>query len=816
MTTPYRALAAVSLALVLAACGDSGRQDDDATAPLTTTVTATSSGTSGVTSGTSSGVPTSSAEAGATGTTTGLSTGSSADATTAGTTGSGFCPIVCGPMNVCCADGQACIGEQCVDDCASGVLCAGVCCEVGAVCIADECKLPTGPCEESLDCESGEFCEPTLEQCLPQFPEAGLCEFVEIADFTPTLKWSWTESAVQPDYKQAVSAPLIVDLDGDGVPEVAFTTKAPPHAVITGYVRVLDGQTGAEKWDGATDALNGLNLVNTTFSPAIADLDGDGPAEVVALATTGEIIAFTADGAVKWRSTKPDDTPYTGFAMAYSSAISVADMDGDGLGEVVLGGVVLDHTGKVISGIGRELLSQVNGYGMSSIIADVDGDGSQDVVGGNAAYTRDGVAIWTQPIPDGYPAIADFDGDGQPELVVTTGTGIRMQDAVTGAQLAFLGFGGDGLNGPPTVADVDDDPALEIGIQRNSPCDYTIFDYDPGSAIFTAKWTTTLSVCSGLIAATAFDFDGDKQVELVVHDDCDVFILSGQDGSTLLKLQAAHGTWSEFTSIADVDGNKRADIAFSANNDYHLLNPGYCGNTGNNGVYVYSDPEEKWMPTRRVWNQQSYHITNIKVDGSLPAPEPASWGPDGFNNYRVSFQGKGVFNAADLIVDLEISGIGCPAQLVLRARVKNIGSLGVQAGIQVLFFEGVDAGGTLIGETMTTMPLLPGAFELDELPYDLQSPDPVPIFVTVDGIDALSGIIPECQRQRAVRGPGLTRGAPGEAGYMQTEPIRAPLLRSTCGSVHVCPLGQSASALHSPQIPRLRMPITLAWPHLPD
>ena len=137
-------------------------------------------------------------------------------------------------------------------------------------------------------------------------------------------------------------------------------------------------------------------------------------------------------------------------------------------------------------------------------------------------------------------------------------------------------------------------------------------------------------------------------------------------------------------------------------------------------------------------------FTNIKADGSLPKPEPNSWGPDGFNNYRVSFQGKGVFNAADLVVDLEISGVGCPAELELRARVTNQGSLGVPAGIEVHFFEGVDAQGKPLGVKATTQPLLPGAFEVVTQPYPLQTLDPVPIFVTVDGVDAQSGVIPEC------------------------------------------------------------------------
>lgn len=106
-----------------------------------------------------------------------------------------------------------------------------------------------------------------------------------------------------------------------------------------------------------------------------------------------------------------------------------------------------------------------------------------------------------------------------------------------------------------------------------------------------------------------------------------------------------------------------------------------------------------------------------------------------------------MFNASDLTVDLEVSGVGCPAELTLRARVKNIGSLGVPAGIKVLFFEGVDANGMLLGEKLTTMPLLPGAFEVIELPYALENFDPVPIFVRVDGVDAQSGIVSECDEE---------------------------------------------------------------------
>jgi hypothetical protein len=115
--------------------------------------------------------------------------------------------------------------------------------------------------------------------------------------------------------------------------------------------------------------------------------------------------------------------------------------------------------------------------------------------------------------------------------------------------------------------------------------------------------------------------------------------------------------------------------------------------------------------TRRLWNQHSYHVTNINNDGTIPQQEPDSWGPKGFNNYRQSTQGKASYNAADLLVSLTALVNQCPTTLSLVATVKNGGSLGVPAGVVVSFYEGTSPGGTFLGTATTTKALLPGASE---------------------------------------------------------------------------------------------------------
>lgn len=697
------------------------------------------SGSTAGTAGSGGGTAGAAGKAGSAGSgATGGASGAGGLAGAGGAAGSGnqcVSQILCGAQGTCCAVGDQCIAGACVPACASNVRCGlkdATCCAVGDVCVAAACVKPSGTCVDFLDCNENEFCEPTLGQCLPQANTSQLCEYRPPTTFEPVLKWAFETPVVRPEWDQGVSAPLVIDVDRDGTPDVITATKHNPLAEseeVSGYVRLLDGKTGKEKWGDAVDANLLENVIDTSSAMVGVDLDGTGVI-IVARAMGGDLVAFDKTGKRLWRSTNPDTTPFT--AVPYHSALSAADMDGDGKGEIVVGGTVFDSKGVVVSGAARASQGGVgyrgsaSPYGVITIVSDVDGDGKQDVVTGNGAYRRDGTVIWENGLPDGLVAIADLDNDGAPEIVVASHPSvIRVLDAKTGAQKHILGLGGVNA-GPPVIADFDGDGKLEIGIQRDNngeaiPCDYSVLEYDKAAGL-SVKWTSPLHICSGFFTATAFDFNGDGSVEVVTHDDCNIVVFDGKAGKRLLELRAPHNTWSEFVSIADVDGDGAADLLFTANDSYHKKNPTYCPypvNELRHGVFVYSDPERRWVGTRSIWNQESYHITNVRADGTLPKPEIASYGPGGYNNYRVSYQGKGVFNAPDLAVDLEVSQIGCPTQLTVRARVRNAGSLGVAAGVAVSFYAGTNALGPKLGQGITTKPLLPGASDVVEILLDV-------------------------------------------------------------------------------------------------
>lgn len=53
---------------------------------------------------------------------------------------------------------------------------------------------------------------------------------------------------------------------------------------------------------------------------------------------------------------------------------------------------------------------------------------------------------------------------------------------------------------------------------------------------------------------------------------------------------------------------------------------------GAQGVFVLEDPEDLWVAARSLWNQHTYHITNIREDGTVPLNETLNWSV--WNNLR--------------------------------------------------------------------------------------------------------------------------------------------------------------------------------------
>jgi hypothetical protein len=149
---------------------------------------------------------------------------------------------LCGSPATCCGAGNECVDDRCLPACASGVHCGAdltTCCASGDVCLAAACVTPGAACGDSYDCEPGQFCEPTLGQCLPQ-PMPLTCELVpQFSDLMVTQEWAYTAD-------QIISIPVVANLDGAGAPEVVVNlTQQDGAGFPGGRIAVLDGRTGA-------------------------------------------------------------------------------------------------------------------------------------------------------------------------------------------------------------------------------------------------------------------------------------------------------------------------------------------------------------------------------------------------------------------------------------------------------------------------------------------------------------------------------------------------------------------------------------------
>ncbi len=434
------------------------------------------------------------------------------------------------------------------------------------------------------------------------------------AQFNPILEWSWTSSAVNPTALNVMMTPSVIDLNGDGIPDVVFASTASTGGglVEVGFLRALNGNNGSEIF-----TVN-APMVNTASSIATGDIDLDGRPEIIACGTGGNtLIAFEHDGTFKWQSA-PLESIHWG-------APSIADLDQNGVPEIVVGRQALNSNGVVLwTGTGTNGGGTV---GPLSLVSDIDLDGSPEVVAGRTVYSSTGAIEHQNPgIPDGTNAVANFDADPEAEVVLVAGGQVWLLEPTMAVIWGPVAIPGAGNGGPPTIADYDGDGQPEIGVAGASR--YTVFETNG-----TVKWAAIVQDgSSNRTGSSVFDFEGDGAAEVVYGDELRLWVFRGTDGAVLFQTPKSSCTWHEYPLVADVDGDGDAEILGVGNNN--------CGYGPQRGIYVWGDPDEEWVLTRPMWNQHTYHITNVNVDGSIPVIEQNNWQVPGFNNFRLNEFGQ--------------------------------------------------------------------------------------------------------------------------------------------------------------------------------
>ena len=700
------------------------------------------------------------------------------DATTGGTT---WGPVDDTGSTAESTDGVPDCAETCDGACVDGACCAedricgDTCCGGGEVCSFGQCEVPGADCLDAFDCAADEYCEyslgdevlpippgcngdddlqlgkclPKPSECLPgQRPDPDdeitclpMCEVQPTGSFDPLVVAHW-------DGGDVMMAPIVIQLDDDNcngsidrgdIPEIVFTSFAGPHfeAGTIHAVSLVDGQL-VEKWasDPFEDGFRG------SASLAAGNIDGLPGNEIVGCTVGNALRALRADGKHLW----------TSDLSASCRTPSIADFDQDGVPEILTPSGVYDGA--------TGFLQQSIGGAHDATAADVDGDGVLEIVTNVGVLEYDGDALSLSP-PGQWVAVADFSGDGQPELVSidrpTTQATVWRLDPASPSGFEVVRSGIDLLagfdpcpiaagGGPPTIADFDGDGRPDLGVAVGPA--YAVFD---GEALANplivdpVLWTHPTTDCSSRnTGSSVFDFDGDGRAEVLYGDEQYLWVLDGVDGGVLLQTCSTSGTVIEYPVVADVDADGHADIV-AVSNDYSLLT---CAEDGSKqqGVRVFSDANADWVRTRRVWNQHHYHVTNIDEDGTIPAVETANWTVSGLNNFRQNAAPEEQFFAPDLVGSVlthcEDGAFG------VIARIRNLGQAAVQAGVEVAFFAGDPWGdGIALGTATTTKVLYTAEAEdllliVDDPPEGLESGE-VPASILIDPEQTLAAV--ECE-----------------------------------------------------------------------
>jgi hypothetical protein len=545
----------------------------------------------------------------------------------------------------------------------------------------------------------------------------------EVFPFTdPVLESRWPEDGSVTEHASSThvcSTPVVIDPDpSDGVtdPVVAFPSYATLRGEERGILRIWNPRT---RTTISYPPAGELGVLEATGNLAAGDIDGDGYAEFLGQGVFSGTYAINHDGTLLWESPFPTARDRgERWERTIGTAVTLADLEGDGTVEVIVGRNVLEGlTGeRRFVGDSATTTRGTNYFlGPISCVADLDGDGNQEVIAGRTAFRSDGEVLWNQEaVGDGLCAVADMESTAPgPEVVVVSRGYLYVLGGQDG-EILYSRFieGPSSLTGPvggaPTVADFDGDGRPEIGVAHGGR--YGVYDLDcegpgrpSGCAAEGLLWAQeTGDESSSGTGSSVFDFNGDGRAEVVYNDQYFFRVYDGTTGRALFEHRNSSRTRTENPVIVDSDSDGDAEIVFSANAEARFIRDFWT----DPGVEIWGDARGRWVGARRIWNQHAYHITNVEEDGTISSPETDSWTV--LNAYRQNLREGG-----DVLVVPDLWGGRGSYECLDDGRVRfsievsNYGLERVGAGVVVAFYRGRPADGERVGEATTTRPLEP-------------------------------------------------------------------------------------------------------------
>jgi hypothetical protein len=428
-------------------------------------------------------------------------------------------------------------------------------------------------------------------------------------------------------FNQIESSPAVLDIDGDGMTEVIYGEYG-------GLVHMVD-EMGNEQ-PGFP-----VNLDNDIWgSPAVADMEGDGDIEIVIGSKDKHLLIINPDGSIQ------ADYNAQQYIMATPA---LGDIDGDGELEAVFGGYsspgklfAVNADGSAVSGFPIALGEKIQ---RGVALADFNGNGLPDIVVGTDDEKIHVIYDDGTEAP-GFPFEADNDFRTAPSVIDMNGEKVIVAG---NRDDSFYGINSDGSLRfvVETGADVSTSAGFGqtpsgLGIFFGSDDGYVYGVDVNGNAL--SGWPQYLEddvICSPVVV----DLDGDGEIEIVTAIDGTELAAFHLDGSPVHHFPIHYGDFpfKGSPAVVDLDGDEDLEIMIgtarsivtvdvkeaSTSDGYWNI---YRGNLHRTGYYEATLTGEV---TVEVSHMADWNLVGLPV--GLDNTEVMSVYPDGIEGTLFSF-----------------------------------------------------------------------------------------------------------------------------------------------------------------------------------
>ena len=195
--------------------------------------------------------------------------------------------------------------------------------------------------------------------------------------------------------------PYAYDMDGDGQDELVT-------GGMDGFIRIVSYDADSGSYSATTiSGVDGasLSVPNGRAAPVVADVNHDGLPDILSGDTAGNVWAYLGDGNA-WYA-QPISVFTNNVSLADRSRLGYGDVDGDGIGDIIIG----RSDGSVTAMLGSETLSPIVPFAVKAVVSASAGEHGSIVPVGDTTYDGGDMPEYTITPDVGYQ-VADVQVDG--------------------------------------------------------------------------------------------------------------------------------------------------------------------------------------------------------------------------------------------------------------------------------------------------------------------------------------------------------------------------------------------------------------------